>query len=578
MYSDNKLIVQIVALLKEHNINQVVISSGTRHFPFIHSLENDNFFKLYSVVDERSAAFFALGLIQKTNEPVAIACTSGSAVLNYGSAVSEAYYQRLPLLLITADRSPELLDQMEDQMINQKDVFKCIIKHNVCLPIIKSDTDEWYANRLINEALIELYHHGKGPVKINYPIIEHNKDTFSTVTLPNIRKINLNTSEIDDNKWKEFSKKLENKKIVIIWGQSVNITDNLNDLLSIFCKKYEAVILTDNLSNIHNDYAVRNAFIVLKALSLNEREKVFPDIVLYIGGNTVFNNEIKALLKLFPEKFEHWQVGPEDKIIDPFRRLTEVFEMSEKTFFNKITSIDNNTHEPDKSYRKNWLDISRSIEEPTPPYSQLFAIRELMKSITKNSVLHLANSNTIRMANMFEIDKTILCYCNRGVNGIDGSMSTAVGYASNSDKLNFVIIGDLSFFYDMNAIWNKHLSSNLRILLVNNEGGSVIHSPFNINIRSILPNYTSAGHNTSPKGWVESRGFKYISANNENDVKKGISILTSKEENGPIILEVFTDKDKDVDVFLKYQQEINRITFSERLERKTKAIINKFLK
>src|SRR5690554_5303087 len=143
MYSDNKLIVQIVALLKEHNINQVVISSGTRHFPFIHSLENDNFFKLYSVVDERSAAFFALGLIQKTNEPVAIACTSGSAVLNYGSAVSEAYYQRLPLLLITADRSPELLDQMEDQMINQKDVFKCIIKHNVCLPIIKSDTDEW---------------------------------------------------------------------------------------------------------------------------------------------------------------------------------------------------------------------------------------------------------------------------------------------------------------------------------------------------------------------------------------------------------------------------------------------------
>ena len=125
---------------------------------------------------------------------------------------------------------------------------------------------------------------------------------------------------------------------------------------------------------------------------------------------------------------------------------------------------------------------------------------------------------------------------------------------------------------------NKHLSSNLRILLVNNEGGSVIHSPFNINIRSILPNYTSAGHNTSPKGWVESRGFKYISANNENDVKKGISILTSKEENGPIILEVFTDKDKDVDVFLKYQQEINRITFSERLERKTKAIINKFLK
>lgn len=578
MYSDNKLIIQIISLLKEFDIRHIVVSPGSRHFPLTHSLDNDKFFKLYSVVDERSAAFFALGLIQKHNCPVAIACTSGSAITNYGSAVSEAYYQRLPLLLLTADRIPEALDQMEDQMIDQKNLFSGFIKFSANLPTIRVDNDEWYANRLINEALINLNHHGRGPVHINYPILSHSSDTFQTKTLPEVRKISINTLETDKKKWPLFSNKLINKNIVVIWGQSVNIIKELNDSLTKFCELYDVVILKDKLSNLYNECAIDNTFTTLHALSITEKEQLFPDIVITIGANTVFNNEIKSYLKLFPDRIEHWQVGHEDKIIDPYKRLTEIFIMSETTFFTNLTRNIININTNNKLYRKNWFSISESIEEPNPPYSQMYAIGKFMKKIPDNSVLQIANSIPIRMAHFFDLKKTVSCYCNRGVNGIDGSMSTAVGFASESDELTFLLIGDLSFFYDMNAIWNRHLSKKLRILLTNNEGGAVMHSPFNQEMQKYLPAFTSASHTTSAKGWVESLGFKYIAAYNSEDVDNGIDILTSLEASKPILLEVFTKKEDDIQVYKKYLREINRITFSERLERKSKAIINKFFK
>jgi 2-succinyl-5-enolpyruvyl-6-hydroxy-3-cyclohexene-1-carboxylate synthase len=578
MYSDNKLIVQLVSLLKEYEIRHIVLSPGSRHFPLTHSLQNDKFFKLYSIVDERSAAFFALGLIQKYNCTVAVACTSGSAITNYCSAVSEAYYQRLPLLLLTADRVPEVLNQMEDQMIDQKNLFKGFIKYNVNLPTIRDENDEWYANRLINEALINLNLHGRGPVHINYPILSHSSDSFQTKVLPVVRKISINTLEIDENQWHIFSNKIINKKIIIIWGQSVNITKELNQSLDKFCEIYDVVILKDKLSNLHNKCAIDNTFTTLHSLSISERDQLFPDIVFTIGANTVFNNEIKGYLKQYPDRFEHWQIGLEDKIIDPYKRLTEIFIMSESNFFDKLTSSFSKVNLGEKLYREKWFSISESIEEPNPPYSQMYAIGKFMKSIPGNSVLQIANSIPIRMVHFFDLNKTVRCYCNRGVNGIDGSMSTAVGFASESNELTFLIIGDLSFFYDMNAIWNRHISKNLRILLTNNEGGAVMHSPFNQEMQKYLPPFTSAGHTTSAKGWVESLNFKYIAAYNCEEVDKGIDILTSTNTSGPILLEVFTKKENDVQVYKKYLREINRITFSERLERKTKAIINKFLK
>lgn len=577
MYSQNKTIQHLLSLLKAFDINRIVISPGSRHFPLTHSLEADNFFELYSVVDERSAAFFALGIIQRTNDPVAVCCTSGSAVTNYGSAVSEAYYQHLPLLLITVDRIPELLSQKEDQMIRQDNLFHEFIKYHGNLPMIRTETDEWYANRIINEALIELHRYGKGPVQINFPVFEHNTDTFEVKVLPKVRKISYNNFETSSAIWMEAVQKLLNKKVIIVWGQSVEITDNLRKSATRFCEIFDAVILTDYISNCTCSNTIKNTLPLLPALSISERKSLRPDIVITIGGNVVFNGEIKGFIKSEGNDIENWQVGPNGDVCDPFRHLTEIFEMNENSFFQRIIAayddIDVNKATPRTDYFDNWHQVSISIVEPDVEFSQLQVIGKLIKSLPKNSILQLSNSNTIRMGHLFNLDKTIRCFANRGVNGIDGCMSTAVGYASNSKDLVFLIIGDLTFFYDMNALWNRHLSDKLRILLVNNEGGAVMHMPFNPEIGKILPNHTSAGHTTSAKGWVESIGVNYISASNEKEMEQGIEKLVSPTIQGPILLEVFTKKEIDVQIFKQYYSSINRITSSELTKQRIKLLI-----
>lgn len=575
MYSNNKLIQQLVYLLKINNIRKIVVSPGSRHFPLSHSMENDSFFEMYSVVDERSAAFFALGLIQESDEPVAICCSSGTSVVNYGSAVSEAFYQKLPLLLLTADRVPELLGQMEDQMIKQDDVFRKFIKYHGQLPLLKTELDEWYANRIINEALIELNHHGRGPVHINYPIFEHRTDTFETETLPKFRKISLYDAQTSNDDWSSLRKKIEGKKVMIVCGQSVPFTKRLNDALDLFCKNFSCVIITDRISNCVHSHAITNAFVVLKALSVKEQEDMAPEVIISLGGNIVFNSEIKDYVKRNAANALQWQVGPESKVCDTFRKLKDVFEMNEYMFFEKIS--ENLLSNSNNAYFEAWSQISETVVEPQVDYSQLNAIGQLINNLPENSVLQLANSNAIRMAHLFRINSSVKCFCNRGVNGIDGSMSTAVGYAAKSDKPVFLIIGDLSFFYDMNALWNRHLSPNIRILLVNNQGGAVMHLPFKNDMGAVLTKHTSAGHATTAKGWVESVGVSYLSATNAAELKYGVDKLVDLSVKGPILLEVFTVKDDDAAVYKKFMSEINRVTLTDKAMQKAGRLLKNFL-
>jgi 2-succinyl-5-enolpyruvyl-6-hydroxy-3-cyclohexene-1-carboxylate synthase len=576
MYANNKLIQQIIYLLKANNIRNIVVSPGSRHFPLSHSLENDKFFKLYSVVDERSAAFFALGLIQEAGEPAAICCSSGTSVANYGSAVAEAFYQKLPLLLLTADRIPQLLNQKEDQMMKQDNLFHEFIKYHGQLPIINSETDEWYANRIINEALIELYHTGPGPVQLNYPIFEHRTDPFQVEQLPVVRKITLHRADEDEKVWSEFKQKMKGKRILILWGQTVHLSAKLSSALDKFCDEYNTVILTDRISNCTHSNAVTKAFVALKAMTIKEQEDLIPDFVISLGGNIVFNAEIKYYLKKYGEKIEDWQVGSDNKICDAFQKLTEIFEMNESTFFEKMLSGKSGSN--GNSYYNSWNEIANSISEPEVGYSQLNAIGKLISGLPKNSVLHLSNSNAIRMGHLFDIDESIKCFCNRGMNGIDGCMSTSVGYAAATNLPVFLVIGDLTFFYDMNALWNRHLSKNFRILLVNNQGGAVMHLPFSNDMGPVLTKHTSAGHITSAKGWVESIGVTYLSASNQNELDKGIEFLTDLKKEGPVLLEVFTYKDDDAAVYKKYMSEINRVTLTDKAKQKAGKIIQNIFK
>lgn len=576
MYANNKLIQHILFLLKANNIRKIVISPGSRHFPLSHSIENDRFFQPYSVVDERSAAFFALGLIQQSNEPVAICCSSGTSVANYGSAVSEAFYQHLPLLLLTADRIPEYLGQKEDQMIKQDDIFRSFIKYHGQLPVIKNDVDEWYANRIINEALMELNHTGCGPVQLNYPIFEHRTDPFEVTELPAVRKITLHKADDAPASWAAMQQLLDNRKVMIVWGQAVPASTRLTAALDQFCARYNCVILTDRISNCSHQNAITNAFVVLKAMTLDEQEALAPDIVIDLGGNIIFNAEIKDYLKRNAPKMKSWQVGPQSIVSDTFRKLTELFEMNEYSFFEKMA--EGKSASDTTAYFDAWDTIAQTVEPPRVDYSQLYAIGELINRLPQHSVLHLANSNTIRMGHLFEIDASIQCFCNRGVNGIDGCMSTAVGYAAAADRPVFLIIGDLTFFYDMNALWNRHLSKNLRILLVNNEGGAVMHLPFPNDMGKVLTQHTSAGHITSAKGWVESIGIRYISAHDKTETDKGIEALADVSYEGPVLLEVFTHKDDDAAVYKKYMAEINRVTLADKAKKKAGKMLQNFFK
>lgn len=584
MFTDNKMVLQLIALLKQSNIRKIVISPGSRHFPFVHSIEADNFFKLYSVVDERSAAFFALGLMQQTGEVVAIACSSGTACMNYGSAIVEAFYQRLPLLVLSFDRIPCLLNQLEDQMYDQLDTFKHCTKYSGQLPVVTNEIEEWECNRIINEAIIELKHHGQGPVHLNIPIAAHHTDSFSTESLPIERKINLETLCIKDEVWSLLADKLRGKKVMIVWGQSCPMTEELNAVVTEFVNDFDAIILTDLISNCRHPKAITNTTVALGVLNNEERQFLMPDIVISIGANYIFNNEIKGYLR--PSCVEHWQVGLEDKICDPFRHLTEMFEMDEVHFFRNIVNFASFKNVGE--YAESWLKIASLPALPTPDFNELYVIGGLLQNLPKNVDLQLANSCTIRMAHFFKIDDSVRVNCNRGVNGIDGSMSTAVGFSSNNERPTFYITGDLSFFYDMNSLWIRHISPKMRILLVNNGGGAVMYGPLNDELRKTLPPHVGAGHHTSARGWVESLGFEYIPAENKEEADKAIRKLCDLDIEHPILVEVFTTINSDINSIQEYFSSISRWTvnkslksriidkiFSLSVKNKIKAIIHK---
>lgn len=571
MYSNLKSIQILVAMLKKKNIKNIVISPGNSHNAIVRSIEEDEFFKTYNIVDERSAAFFATGLIQELNEPVAICCTSGTAATNYMTGVTEAFRRKLPLIVITGDKNPYYLAQLEDQMIDQVNLFKTNTRYTNSLPIVKNEKDEWYCQRVINEAFLEMDHHGIGPVHINVPIEEGmlaiNND-FTTTELPKvnlIERIDYKTSEDDiRNKFEE----LKNKKVLILYGQDNNVTEEkINKLEKIF-DNYNCVISVDKLSNIHCKGSIETTRAALAAKISKTFNELIPDIVITIGGNVAWDG--KFSLKGFKNQFESWLVTEEGKVQDYYKNLTTIFEMTMEEFLDNMAKYD---VDKSKSYYELWSNKTKEFNIPEFEYSNLYTVQKLMNNLPKNSELNLANSTTIRIAQYFDLDDSIKVYCNRGVNGIDGCMSTFIGQAATSDKLNFLIIGDLTFFYDMNALWNRYVGKNVRIMLNNNSGAALFHFNQGLKNYPTLNENVAADHDAISKGWVESRGFKYLYARNKEEFDKNLQEFLNPDSDKPIILEVFTKKEDDAR--LQHEFFEFNLSESEKLKRGIKNVIKK---
>lgn len=562
MYSSVKNVQILISLLKQHNIKYFVNSPGSRNTPLVHSIENDPDFTCFSIVDERSAAFFALGLSEALDEPVCVTCTAATATCNYAPAMKEAYERNIQLVALTADRERYELFQMKEQLINQVNMYNEFVKYAIDVPEVKNLDDELYANRIINEALLELNHNGKGPIQINYSVVDWGK--FSVENIPKQRVISrIEKEEINSE---ELKKKLENKSRIIFYiGMDISKNDELTQLLNIVEKQYNCVVLCDNYSNIDGEHFI-NASVLGECITRNEIDKMIPDLVITIG--TVFYSPLRNYLASKKYNFEHWHIAVDGVINDAFKKLTTVFECLPVEFLNAIQNeSSNNSYQ----YYKQWKDRIDKVQYNNLGFSNFSVIKDFCNKVPENSIVHASVLNAIRISNYFGFKDSVKCYANVGADGIDGALSTFIGEANATDKLSFLLIGDLSFLYDLNSI-DYVDKNNMRILVINNYAGAEFYKNFGLKMIPTLDKHVAARHHTKIKNAILSKNVEYIKAENQEELNDGLKKLVG-ESDKPIILEVFTDANTDASTLKKFWSD-NRI---ENSQEKVKKILKKVL-
>lgn len=569
MYSNLENVKILVSLLKAYNIRHIVLSPGNRNVPLVCAVENDPFFKCYLIVDERSAGFVAVGLIEELKQPVAICCTSGTAMCNYTSSVAEAYYQHLPLVVLTANRNPYYLNQAEDQTIPQAELLKSITKYATQLPVVKDDKDYWYCWNQVNTALLEINHHGKGPVHIDFAVEKglEKYDEIEKGDMPKLSPIKRHCLEDSMKSWSEKVNELKSaKKILVLYGQNAPVGEAQKKRIEEFAGKYNCVIATEHISNMHCRGSV-DTCLVSSTLTREQYSTVMPDLVISFEGNFVSN--MKNILKANSGQYKHWLVSESGNVEDPFRCLSDIFECSADYFF-RFFAKNAGDIVSDRNYFNIWNDLVSRRSTENIQFSDLYAVRSLMNGIPENSILHIANSSSIRIANIFPLKDSVTVYCNRGTNGIDGSMSSFIGHSMVTDRTCFLLIGDLSFFYDMNGLWNNYVGKNVRILLNNNSGAELFHYAYGDSI-----GYISSEHSSTAKGWVTSRGFRYLSASNRKEFDENMKIFLSEDSDAPIFFEVYTSKQENAKALHDFYDANKDISMKVLAKRAIKNIIKK---
>lgn len=541
----------LIKFLKKHNVHKLVLSSGTRNIPFVSSVEVDDWFECFSVVDERNAAFFGMGLAQQTNEPVVIACTSGTAVSNYVTGITEAFYSHVPLIAITFDRSPYVLDQLETQKIDQMSIFSSITKANVELPMIKDDEDIWYCERLLNEAFISMHQHGTGPIHINIPLVGSTNELWEKQNKKEDTIKYIEYYSYETNNWEEISDELEDKRILFVIGQNTTMTSQEKERLNEIIYKLNAVVLNDNLTNFKSRNSV-NPEIIIKALDGNSIIPYLPDIVITYGAN--FQERIKDLLKANERKFEHWLITEDGKVKDCFRSQTKLFECSISYFLDRISDT---VRHANGEYLRLWKKLNDCLAVRDLPFSNFSVVRDFSVAIPENSILHLSILNATRLMQFFDLSESITVYSNANSFGIDGCLPTFLGQAYAFDGPAFIVIGDLAFFYAMNAMGIKHIKNNVHVLLINNGGGAEFHIVPSHNELATIDLHIGASHHQNAEGWIKSLGFEYIAANNREDFKTKLKQFVDTRDK-PIVLEVFTDLETDGQTVLETYRDLEK--------------------
>lgn len=534
-------ITDLAEICLKKGIRKIVISPGSRSAPLIQSFLACFPGDCLSIVDERSAAYFALGLAISCQQPVALICTSGTAVLNYAPALAEAYYQKVPLLAITADRAHEWIDQQDNQTIRQRDIYRNYIKAGFELPQnIADENDLWLAHRLIHEAVNLLTMEPLGPVHINVPIPEPLYES-----LPGVWE-NISEMHHENTLYRpEISQRLleiwnRAKSILIVHGQG-RPDHRLTESLKTLSRDPRIAIIAENISNIPLASVISNSHLVL---SVNRKNlPPYPDLVLHSGGQIV-SKSLTAYLRN-ANNTKGWRIGQDHNLTDTFRILSEHISHPASSVYQILESyIQEDKGQP--GYKSQWHKLAENALKtamerlPNLPFSDIHVFLQIANGLPANVNLVLGNSSVIRYAQLFNAHPETCYYSNRGTSGIDGSLSTASGIATASGKPTFTILGDLGFLYDSNALWNRALPVGLKILIINNQGGGIFHIIKGPSESAGFQDYIEAHHPVNIAKLAEAYGLEYMNADDETSLKAQWPKYIAPGDK-PMIFEVKTD-------------------------------------
>lgn len=559
MYSNKENVNILTSLLLEYGVSDAVVCPGSRNAPIVHNLSVCEAIRCRPVTDERSAAFYALGLAIATRRPTVVCVTSGSALLNVMPAVAEAAYQHVPLVVISADRPQQWIDQLDGQTIPQSDALGRFVRKAVQLPEPHNDEERWLCRRLVNEAMHLATCRQGAPVHINVPISEPLFE-FDTEQLPQLSRFNnIRRAVIKDASMDIPDAFHKATRPMIVIGQLAHGTVSHETIRSL-SEKY--VVMSEPLSNpsymtIHFDEAIR--YIVSDNSSINDDEDdktaYYPDYVIYVG-DTLVSKPARRFLR--NAKAPSCLITPDAADIhDPLMTLTDIVECDSDSINALLASL---CDAPDTDERCRFHDRWQSFLDAyaahadayAPEYSQMATVKyfeEQLADLDIDICVHYANSSAVRLACIYAQHYV---WCNRGVNGIEGSLSTAAGFSLATHDMTVCVIGDLSFFYDQNALWNSNLRGNLRIILLNNRGGGIFRQLPGLSDSPAADDLVMASHENTAQGICTQNDIGYLSAKNMDEMQIGIVTLLTRESERPMLLEVFTDSNDDVKALEKY--------------------------
>lgn len=551
--SDHFTAAALAQLCAAKGIRHAVISPGSRSAPLVIAFNKQEGIRCLQVIDERSAAFFALGMAQQLHAPVALICTSGSAVLNYGPAIAEAFYQRIPLLVITADRPEEWVDQGEGQAIRQQGVLALHMKKSVQLPRITSDDlARWHAGRLINEAIDATLLPVPGPVHVNVPYAEPLYGTAEADSAPRVIAQVLTERFILPEHARWLIANLSRSKRVMVLGGQGQWSQGLKQQLKQLAALPQVGVLVEATSNLDDAAFITCIDRAIEGVNAANEDDLKPDLLITFGG-AVVSKRIKGLLRKW-RPAQHWHIDAGQRHYDTYQSLTHDIAVSPEVFFAQIAA---SVGPSESIYGEAWRMVDARMRERhdailrEAPWCDLKASELILQRIPEDSDVHLANSTPARYAQLFDRKAGLRWFSNRGTSGIDGCTSTAVGSAFATQRPTTLLTGDTAFLYDSNAFWNKHLSPLLRVIVIDNGGGNIFRYIEGPDRDAELLHWFEAPHGRDPLRLAESFGLPAREAKDTVGLEDGLAWLYGAHER-PAVLVVRTDSALSPKVLREY--------------------------